>query len=699
MDFYGAKSRRLHLILTVLVVVGGFVFWVSDLNSDPPMYYAGLGQSLATDPAQYVYHARNEVLFGDWDPYDYPRWTVYQHSLTSLVAWVVFSIWGVTLAKAGLVGVILSFGGLVMFLTGLWRTQRPWVVSAVALCWVGNVSLLTYGRLAYLENGLLFWAGALYLVFCWWGNRRWGAVACGLLVALAAFTGKIFGLLLIGPLLLAYATGGQTQRWRQVLATVGGFGVAAAVVLLSLYGSDIGAAFGYAGEQSYGLRGFPAGLSSPWAFVEHLISYGFGNRIWYVDPDLFVFGVVGLATLILMPWGATKPERLSPSVKLVTGWAGLCFLALMPLNYSPLRYALIMFPALIVLVFITADSLLSHKRITMQPPGKVKAAALAALAWFAAYHLIRNLAWFNSPAPESLVWYCLPVGIGVALAVRWLTERFHVRLTRTGIGVGLAILLLFVVISNGFRIRRYHYLDHNYGIAEAANDLEQLLGPDAVVSGPYGPVLTTDTKLGSFIYLFAAVAEVDQNLFGNHPVTHIAVDVSNLVQAKEHYPALDSARHVSSYWIRDVEVGIYRVGHLFGNESAGAYQPSHFEKAQDWLRQQQPDSAWAELRLHLDSRQTTKSAAMLLADLQLRSGQFGAAMQTMTAAARECPTDFYVQLQCGRLYLLAGLSQNDQYLINKAREYFEAGVAVNRYKADYAMQLADQTTRLARPTP
>ena len=137
------KTDLLLYVLTLLIVIGGVLFWASDLASDPPMYYSGLGQSLATDPAQYVHHARNEILFDDWDPFDYPRWTIYQHSLTSLVGWGLFSLSGVSATSAGAVGLVLSLGGLLFFLLGLFRHCRTWVLPVVALCYVINVTLLT----------------------------------------------------------------------------------------------------------------------------------------------------------------------------------------------------------------------------------------------------------------------------------------------------------------------------------------------------------------------------------------------------------------------------------------------------------------------------------------------------------------------------------------------------------------------------
>ena len=81
------NSKLIYYFLIAVIFIGGVVFWQSNLESDPPMYYSGLGQSLSTDAAQYVHHARNKILFDDFDPFNYPRWTVYQHSLTSLVSY------------------------------------------------------------------------------------------------------------------------------------------------------------------------------------------------------------------------------------------------------------------------------------------------------------------------------------------------------------------------------------------------------------------------------------------------------------------------------------------------------------------------------------------------------------------------------------------------------------------------------------
>ncbi|MCK4574175.1 MAG: hypothetical protein KAU36_07375, partial [candidate division Zixibacteria bacterium] len=265
-----AVNPRLFYILTFLIFAAGLAFWLADLTSDPPMYYAGYGQSLSTDPAQYVHHARNEILFGDFDPFDYPRWTVYQHSLTSLTGWLWFSIAGVSIKQAAVVGLILCLGGLIFLILGLARYHRPWVTSVVALCYIINITLYTHGRLSYLENGLIFIAAMLFFVYSRWGDRLWGVALSGLLVAIAMLTGKLFGALLLPALLLAILFSGRDDSWRRALVSGGAFLIGSLALMLMLYGTDLAAAMGYVGEQSYGLRGFPKGLTTPWDFVEHL---------------------------------------------------------------------------------------------------------------------------------------------------------------------------------------------------------------------------------------------------------------------------------------------------------------------------------------------------------------------------------------------------------------------------------------------
>ncbi len=690
----GAPSARRNLIiylLTAAVVVSGFVFWQSDLTSDPPMYYSGIGQSLGTDPAQYIHHARNKVLFDDWDPYNHDRWTVYQHSLVSGVAYVWFSLTEVSIRNANMVGIFLSLGGLILMLIGLIRHHRPWVLPAVALAWTMNVSLLTYGRLSYLENGLLFLTGLAFMTWCWWGDRAWGAALTGAVIAAAALTGKLFGVLMLPAVLAAILAGYRDNRLRRAFATIGGFVIGSLLLVVALYGADIAAAFGYAGEQAYGLRGFPDGLKSPWAFVEHLISYGFKNRAWYLDADMFVILIVGISVLVMLLSRRNERPSLPPSVILAGFWIAVVWLAMMPLNYSPLRYALMMFPAVLIFGFGILDRAMGANHHPVESLSRKAQAAIGLLAWWAGYHVVCNLFWFNEPVGAWLVWATAGFGLIAIGTFRLLLRRGPLVVSRGWVTGMLVLLLIGVVVVNTARVRRHHVVEQVYNIAEANDDLAHILGEGAVVSGAYGPVLTTETPHGNFIHLFSAVAEVDSTLFVSQPVTHIAVEVASHAAAREQYPEIEKAAFVTTYWIRDHEVRVYRLAGLFGNPDAADYAPSDFELAYTAFQEGSIDSAETHLKAHLSDHPMTKSAGLLQTDLYLAKRNIQAGLALLAELADTYRTDFYVQMQCGRLYLMLGLSQNDPSMTELARRYFERGVKVNRFKADFAMRLARQT--------
>ena len=684
------KQGYLYLILTVCVLAGGAAFWASDLAKDPPTYYSGRGQSLATDPTQYVYHARNKILFDDWDPFDYPRWTVYQRSLTSGLGYLWMSLTGVSLVNSGAVGIILSLGGLVLILLGLWRHHRFWTLFVVSLLYVTNVTLLTYGRHPYLENGLIFLAAAVFAVFSRWGDRLGGVIAAGALAAVATLIGKLFGGLLFPAVIIAAALTQKESRGSRIVAVMGGFVVAAIALAAILYAGDLTAAFRYVGEQSYGLRGFPEGLSSPWGFLEHLVAYGYKIRLFYLGPDLLLF--MALAGILLLTVRREAP--LPPTIILALFWAGFGILALAPLNYSPLRYALFFIPAVIVLTVTTFDYLTRSENVHLRPPGKAGSVLLALLVWMILFQTVANSLYFNTADPpiRMLTWATLPVALLIAAGLHYLLAKRRVIISRRTVMIIMVTVVGLSLVTNTFRIRRLHFLDRHDTIAEAAQDLEQIIGPDAVVSGPYGPLLTFDSGLKSFIYLFG-VAEVNTTLFQRYPITHLAIDVSNAVLAVKDYPPIGELSAIATYYIRDTEVRIYNVSKAFDNPRARVYRETHYERAIAHFYAGNVRDAGMELELHLQKHPMTKSAGLLLGDILWMQGRIDEAIGLLQDMTADYPTDFYVYAQCGRFLQTAGIVRRDADLIAMARKQYEKAAFVNRYRGQWVKDLHDSIAR------
>ncbi len=670
-----------------MVFIGGFVLWQTDLESDPPTYFSGIGQSLSTDPAQYTFHARNKVLFGEFDPYDYPRWTVYQHSLTSFVGYLWFSIAGSSLEESNMVGVFLSIGALIFILLGIGRYHRFWVIPVVAFMFLINVVLFTHGRLPYLENGLLFYSALLFFIYSYWGDKILGVILAGTIIAAAMLTGKLFGILLLPVLILTIYFSKSTDRWKLIGASFGSFVVSTLIIIFLLYGSDFGAAVGYLSEQSFGLRGFPEGLKSPWGFIEHLISYGFTNHLFYQNPDLMLFLTVGCEMFVFYN---LSEKSISPVTRFSVFWFIILLLGLMPLNYSPIRYAVIIIPAIIIFGFTIFDSSFKTVKRTKKNLEKWHFYILVLITWFALFHLIANVFYFDDmPRPIRMItWGTLPIAIGIA----WMMWKYiingkfrKINLNRIWI-VALVLVISSSIVSNSLRLYRYHYLDNNYNIYEANQDIAAILGEEAVISGSYGPVFTVDNEQKSFIHHFQ-VAEVDSLLFEKNPITHLAIDISNYNEAIKNYPFLKKMKVITKYWICDNEVVLYRISEISPNHDAKKYRPSLFEQAVNYRAVNKADSALNITLPFYQSHPESKSAGLLLADLYVQTSRTNEAYTILLTIAERFPTDFYVQLHSALLLQNMAYYQQSESYFQMSMKFYERSVKANRFKADYCKKI------------
>ncbi len=685
--------RQVVLYLVIAVILGtGATYWVSDLTSDPPTYFAGSGQSLATDPPQYIYHARNKALFGDWDPFDYGRWSVFRHSLTSYVSSLWFSIAGVSRQQAAIVGVMLSLMALFALLIAVGRSHRPWVVGAVAFCYLVNVTLLTYGRLPYLENGLIFISSLIFLVYAVWGHRMLGALAAGALVGPAIFMGKLFGALALPALAVAILGSKHANRWRLLAACVTASVASSVALLLTLYGGKVSALGAYAGEQAYGLYGLPSGLMSPWAFVEHLISYGYENRLWAFNPELLLFLVIGISMLILLGRETQQRRPISRITALALSWI-VCNVVLMAqLDYSPIRYALCCLPAIIVLFFTTIDYFLACTDNTLiRRPNLPGTVVLIILLWICFFQAVANPFYFyTSETPVRwLVWITLAPSCLVVLLGRRLLHRRRVRLGRRTMIIGLTLLLSGSALNNARSLWQTHHLHRGFTIAAASDDLQMILSEPAVVSGPYGPLLTLDTPMRSFIHMFG-VAEVDHTLFDRYPVTHLAMDLSNWQRAIEAYPALANVPAITSYRIRDFEVRLFNISKAFNNHRATSYPETRYEIANRLFLMGQLDSARVEVELFLEQHPASMSGGLLNGDILWAMKRYDDVITRMTSLADRFVDEYNIQLQCGRyLQIISGMRE-DRRLLDLSRKYYQRAVDAAPYRQQDVRQLYDE---------
>jgi len=258
--------------------------------------------------------------------------------------------------------------------------------------------------------------------------------------------------------------------------------------------------------------------------------------------------------------------------------------------------------------------------------------------------------------------------------------------------IGLGAVVAASVANNALQIRRTHVVEHNFNIAEGNRELESILGPNAVVSGPYGPVLTVDGHLRSIIHIIG-VADLDSSMFDRFPITHLAVDVSNWTRVAQEFPKIADLHPMATYWIRDNTVNLYRIADVYNNPEARRYRPSVYERAADLFHEGQIDSALAELEPFQRAHPYCKAAGLLLAELYNAKAQYDHTRKVLIQLANAFPTDFNIQLQAGRFLQMLSYDLNDQRLLSMAIQYYERAVKVNRFKGLEVNNLYDGIER------
>ena len=166
--------RSFNISLFILIIFLIILRFIS-LEIDPPNFFAGHTQAHLTDPYHLTFFARNAILFDDWNPFDFYRWDVFKYSLISGFSYIVFSIAGISRITANLSAVLLSLAGIGLFVIGFYRLRSNRETLIITGLLLLSSMLFFYGRLPFLENGLIFLSGLLFFVFIkkydkWWGQ-------------------------------------------------------------------------------------------------------------------------------------------------------------------------------------------------------------------------------------------------------------------------------------------------------------------------------------------------------------------------------------------------------------------------------------------------------------------------------------------------------------------------------------------------
>ncbi len=677
------KEWVLWILLAIAIIAAAWLR-ISYLDADPPMYFDGYGQSLSTDPYQYTFHARNKILFGDSDPLKEDKWRVFEFTLVSGLSYLVFSISGISRSHANLVGVLLSLSAIILFIISIRKISGLKGALIAAIFLLFNKVLFIYGRLPFLENGLLFWLALLFFIFVYFRQYFWGKIAIGILIALAGLSGKMFGFIGLIPVVAAFWIEDRQRIWKNSVIIIASLLATAVLWFFVIYGGSIRLLAEYLFQQTIGLYGFPDALRSPLAFFEKLINFGNDSLFYSLAPALGVAGFIGLFSII-----GLDRKRYSES------FCGIIFLAIwfaagqlffMIGNYRPLRYEyMLYFPLAGLAGFAFTQDLESHGQLEKSSRILISL-FLFLLVWIfleqIVYGLFRVIGFSETYEKKSAqtVWITLIP----AVAVTFLELKFK-RLRNALSQISVRTILLGVLMILGlfdFGISYSTWQEQrSYIIREAGQDLGEILNKNAIITGPMAPTLLLENGLRGMIYA-VGISKDEPDLFKKYPATHFAIDVESSQKVTSEFPQLEDAKLIADYWVRDDNVGVYKIWEATGNVIAEKYIPTDYETGCKFIDSGQYDSAQVYIERFLDLYPSNKSALKVLSDIYSFQGEIIAGLGVLKTACELYPRDFSLLFSKATTCQKIFVTTNDDQYRRLALEDFRAVLKLNPYQAD-----------------
>lgn len=660
-------SNRAEWFAFGILIIATLCARLNHLSADPPLDLS-ISQGAFTDPAQYVAYARNYILWGTFNPLHDFRLIFFLKSVTTVLAVGVFKLFGVGYWQSNLVGLVFSFSTIVLF----YFAVRKIAGNIASLCFLLFIALdynqIFYGRLPFLENSLNFFV-ALAFVILLYAKRAYAFLLAGVFLGAGIFFGKLIGLLTLFPFacFVAYEYFyDYKDKVRQFLFRYGFFIVGFIASMTAWYFISYqpmsASVEGYVEEQALGLYGTPEAFLSVNKFVYNYLSFGATSRLLerIIVPSFLAMFLILIFLFRAVEKGGWK-NRLggfNAGTVFLIAYIIAAFGALMIWNYRPLRYqTMLIYPICASAGILVAYLLGLNKRDGVLRANYIFGLFLLIIAALPIYHLLNPIYYlldlpfhFLEIRTVLLVSSAL-FSIGILLAIRFLP----VKILKPPQGFKYAIIAVALLLTSIPNLNRY--LEWNsrvsYNTVNNSRDMDNLLSPEAVVSGPYAADFTLGNKYRNFIHMFG-VASVDSSIFSRYPVTHLLLDKSNEERAKEDYAfVMEHAEPVTKYNVGGREVSLYRIVGLTGNRSANQYRLSAFETAMHYFIK---DTAHAVeghklMEIYLRKNPNNMSGHMTYAIMAQNGGAYQEAEQFYRRAADFAPTDFRLHFLFGEFYI------------------------------------------------
>ncbi len=585
------QKRRIEIIIAVIMLFVMFEMRAYKLDADPPI---GLSFStdVYTDSNHYTLFAKQKVLTDDFNPYDETRFVFFLKSSVTLLAFFVFSLFGVTLEMSNLVGLFYSFGSLLLFYMILRKISNPITGIIYLLLIAVNYNQIFYGRLAFLEHAMSFYAflSLTLLLYC---TRTFWILFAGAFLAVGIFFGKIIGVIFVVPFAGFFLYQHFVEEKETKLPLIYFSSGFIAMTLFWLFFSYLPMqkqVASYVGEHAFSLYGNLAAFESFDNFVWKYFSFGKESKLFarMRVPLLFASIFLSMFAISFFNRGTLKEKLKNYNsgkffifLMIVSFYGGL-----MIWNNRPLRYQL----ELIYPFYAAASIILGSMFYKLKKHESNKIPLFSLLIIFVIFlpviyqyynmyvGLIGGSFFYDDYKFITVGWtffFSLAV-YALMISYQKYNEQLQAKVFRY-VRIGFAVAIVAVVFTSNILDFLYWAERPTFTGRDNSLDLGELLAEGAVVSGPYAGLLTAENKVGTVIHMFG-VTKADPDFFKNQPITHLLLDSGNETRAKEDYPILmDSSELLFTYHVGQQKVRLYRIAGFTGNDIADSYQLSPFE--------------------------------------------------------------------------------------------------------------------------
>lgn len=617
--------------LFYLVILLGAMLRLWALSNDPPIELAK-GQSLWTDPSQYVFFARNLTLFGKMESFFPSGLIFFKYSFISFLAIPIFKIIGSGFWQSNFVSSLISIFAIFIF-SYLIKKKFGNFAGTITAFFAGTAYIFVlHNRVPYLENpSILFLALSIYFYADRFGDK-YGMLLSGAFAACALFIGKTLAVFIIPAyvfsFILCFRKDSDKGIYKRAsIFIVFGFILFTVIFGILFYIPNYMAAKNYLSENVISYYGFPDGLKSISGFITKLYTFdlvSFENEFFNRLPIISLLAMISISFLLT---NARKIEEYR-LVTILYFWFVTCYLFLSPWNYRPIRYELYLVLPMVGLSAIFLDDYII---------GNIKKNYFSLVSSILTFSLIIFHLYYYIAGANKLrsfpFWEYLAISILLAGIMATMLHFSLNILKNIKVNYKLAFAIILILVSGMIDARYFYrwFSGSTKSIDYVNRILNKELTKDAVIIGPYAQTVTLGNRYKAEIFYFGAYAKND-SLFNLVPATHAIFEVGigqnksgNEEKFQQNYPAVASnAKFVDSYLIGRYYVNIYNIVYGSPSEIARAYTPSNFENGMFYYNQNKYDTALTYF-MAAETRDLLSRAALYIGNIYYRAGDYARA--------------------------------------------------------------------------